>query len=163
MTRLERKIRCVIQHYNPSRYWRYRDACLKYRGGGLFNKVLCFIKLFYIKRCDAFNNASLGSHISYGAKFGSIPSFPHGLYGIVVSHNAEIGKNCVIFQNVTIGEGNGGAPVIGDNCFIGANAIVIGNIKVGNNVKIGAGTVVSVDVPDNSTVVGCKCRIIEHD
>lgn len=94
--------------------------------------------------------------------FKSMPKLPHGLYGIIVSHNAVIGRNAVIYHSVTIGEGKGGAPVIGDNVFIGAGAIIIGKISIGNGVKIGAGCVVSVDVPDNATVVSAQCRIIQN-
>ena len=61
---------------------------------------------------------------------------------------------------MAIGEVNGKAPVIGDNCLIGAGAVVIGDIKVGNNVKIGAGAVVNKDVPDGCTVVPQPMRII---
>lgn len=118
-------------------------------------------RLFYIKRCDAFNNATLDTHIGCGAQLDSVPNFPHGLYyGIVVSHNAKIGKNATIFHQVTIGEGNGGAPTIGDNCIIGAGAKIIGKVTVGNNVKIGANCVVIDDIPDNATVVMEKPRII---
>lgn len=117
--------------------------------------------MYRIKRIDAFNNASLGTHLGYGATFQGIPTFPHGLYGIIVSHNAVIGKNCTILHQVTIGDVHGGAPVIGDNCMIGAGAKLIGGIKIGNNVKIGAGCVVADDVPDNSTVVMQKARIIK--
>ena len=116
--------------------------------------------LYRIKRSDAFNNASLGTHLGYGAQFKGIPSFPHGLYGIIVSHNAVIGENCTIFHQVTIGEGKGGAPTIGDNCLIGAGAKIIGGITVGNNAKIGAGCVVVDNVPDGATVVMQKARII---
>ena len=98
--------------------------------------------------------------MGYGATFQDIPRFPHGLYGIIVSHNAIIGKNCTIFHQVTIGEGHGGAPTIGNNVLIGAGAKIIGKIKVGNNVKIGAGCVVVDDVPDGATLVMQKARII---
>ncbi|MBR2453279.1 MAG: hypothetical protein IKB32_04480 [Clostridia bacterium] len=92
-----------------------------------------------------------------------MPKLPHGLYGIIISHNAVIGKNCTIFHQVTIGEGNNGAPVIGDNCVIGAGAKITGGIKIGNNVKIGTNCVVAWDVPDNSTVVMPKPRILIKD
>lgn len=67
-----------------------------------------------------------------------------------------------IFHQVTIGRSRGKAPVIGDNVFIGPGAKIFGGIRVGNNVKIGANCVVFQDVPDNSTVVLGKPRIIEH-
>ena len=89
-----------------------------------------------------------------------MPEFPHGLQGIFISRYARIGKNCWIYQNVTIGEVNKKAPVIGDNCLIGAGAIVIGGVRIGNNVKIGAGAVVNGDVPDGCTVVAQPMRVI---
>lgn len=52
--------------------------------------------------------------------------------------------------------------MIGDNVFIGAGAKVIGGIHVGDNVKIGANCIVVEDIPDNSTVVMHKPRIICH-
>lgn len=80
-----------------------------------------------------------------------------------MSHNAVIGENCTIFHQVTIGEGKGGAPTIGNNCLIGAGAKIIGGITIGNNVKIGAGCVVVDDVPDGATVVMQKARILEYN
>lgn len=97
--------------------------------------------------------------------FDSIPSLPHGLNGIIISHNARIGKNCTIYHQVTIGEGDDiidGAPQIGDNCYIGAGAKIFGNIVIGNNVKIGANCIVNKDVADNTTVVLDKPRYIIH-
>ena len=89
-------------------------------------------------------------------------SLPHGLHGIFISRYAEIGENCCIYQNVTIGEVDRKAPVIGNNCLIGAGAVIIGDIKIGNDVKIGAGAVVSTNVPDGCTVVSQPVRMIER-
>lgn len=159
MNRMEWYIRSVVQHYNPKKYWELRSRVI--RGGD--PKILKYIWLLYIKRCDAFNNASMGTHLGYGAIFDTPPNFPHGLYGIIVSHNAHIGRNVTIFHQVTIGEGKDGAPIIGDNCLIGAGAKIVGNIKIGNNVKIGANCIVVEDVPDNATVVLEKPRIITRN
>jgi serine O-acetyltransferase len=68
-----------------------------------------------------------------------------------------------IGSNNLNGSENTGAPVIGDNVYIGAGAKIIGKCKVGNNVRIGANTVVTTDVPDNATVVGVHSRIILHE
>ena len=57
------------------------------------------------------------------------------VYGVYISHNAIIGKNACMYHQVTIGESNGGAPIIGDNVFIAAGAKVIGNIQIGDNVR----------------------------
>ena len=157
MNKLEKWMRQIIQHYNPKKYWKRREKVV---GDNKCPKIMKFLYLFYIKRCDAFNNASLGTHIGRGATFDSIPNFPHGLYGIIVSHNAHIGKNATIFHQVTIREGPDGAPTIGDNCLIGAGAKITGNIRIGNNVKIGTNCVVVTDIPDNATVVLSKPRIL---
>lgn len=147
---MERFFRGVIQRYDHDKYWRYRAIVVDCEKGSLFGD---FIRLYYIKRADAFHNASMGTHRNYGATFASPPHLPHGINGIIVSHNAVIGSNCTIFHQVTIGEGRGGAPTIGDNVLIGAGAKVIGGIHIGNNVKISAGCVVMQDVPDNTTVL----------
>lgn len=91
------------------------------------------------------------------------PVLPHGLQGVYISRYAQIGENCCIYQNVTVGEVDEKAPVIGNNCLIGAGAVIIGNIKIGHDVKIGAGAVVSRDVPDYCTVVSAPMRVIEGD
>lgn len=150
-------MRKLVQRYDHEKYWRYREIVIDPRKGSRFGDAL---RLLYIKRSDAFNNASMGTHRNLGADFKEPPRLPHGLNGIIVSHNAVIGKNCTILHQVTIGEGKSGAPVIGDNVMIGAGAKLIGGIQVGNNVKIGAGCVVTRDVPDNATVVCAAPRVI---
>ena len=49
-----------------------------------------------------------------------------------------------------------GAPIIGDNCYIGVGAKLIGGITIGNNVRISANYVVYESVPDNHVVVSGK-------
>lgn len=80
--------------------------------------------------------------------------------GIVVNPKTRIGKNCNMYQFLSIGEEKGKAAVIGDNVTIGPHASIVGGVRIGNNVKIGAGTVVINDVPDNCTTVGNPNRII---
>ena len=92
---------------------------------------------------------------------------PHGLFGIFISERAKLGKNCVIFQGVTIGSNtlidskNSGFPVIGNNVYIGAGAKIIGDVKVGDNCRIGANACVVKDVPPNSVVIGNPMKVID--
>lgn len=89
------------------------------------------------------------------------PGFcPIHSYSTIINGSAHIGKNCSILQNVTIGSGKGGVPTIGDNVSIGAGAIILGGITVGSHVRIGAGAIVVENVPDHSTVICDKARII---
>jgi len=109
-----------------------------------------------------------GSYIGEGASFAGPPVFPHGLHGIFISGGASIGKNCVIFQQVTIGSNTlpdskgKGAPCIGDSCYIGAGAKIVGNVRIGNNCRIGANCVVFEDMPDNSVAVLQRPNIIKR-
>ena len=47
-----------------------------------------------------------------------------------------------------------------DNVWIGSGAIILGGVTIGKNSVIGAGTVVTKDVPANSLVVGNPGRVI---
>lgn len=127
---------------------------LKHRTSNPVLKKAC---TFLLNRCAHRH----GGYIGADAILKEIPSLPHGIHGIYISTFAEIGHGCRIYQNVTIGEVNRKAPVIGDGVLIGAGAVLLGDIKIGNNVKIGAGAVVNKNIPDNCTVVAQPVRIIE--
>lgn len=150
-----------IQHYNPERYWKWREIVVN--PSSSVPKFIKLFMLFYIKRCDAFNNASMGTDLNQGAIFESRPTLPHGLNGIIIHMGAKFGKNCTIYQQVTVGGVRFQRPTFGDNVIIGAGAKILGGVKIGDNVKIGANTVVTKDVPSNTTVVGAPMRIITHD
>lgn len=94
--------------------------------------------------------------------FGPGLSIAH--YGaLVVNSKAKIGCNCRIHAMVVIGatDGDPGAPVIGDNVYIGSGAKIIGNIHIADNVAIGANAVVvkSIEEP-GTTWAGVPARKI---
>lgn len=70
-------------------------------------------------------------------------------------------------QNTVIGNkyknGTYVKPYLESNIFIGANAVIIGDVHIGNNVKIGAGSVVTKSIPDNCVVAGNPAKIIYKD
>ena len=105
-----------------------------------------------------------GIEIHPGAKIGKGLFIDHGM-GVVIGETSEIGENCVIFHNVSLG-GTGKHkgkrhPTIGNNVLIGTAATLLGPINIGNNVKIGAETfIINHDVPSNATVVGVPGRIV---
>jgi len=83
--------------------------------------------------------------------------FPHP-YGIVIHSETVIGDNAIVMQQVTMGGKSlinpTGAPMLGDNCYIGAGAKILGAVKIGNKVTIGANAIVTKDIPDGAVVVG---------
>ncbi len=106
-----------------------------------------------------------GIEIHPGAQIGSGAFIDHGM-GVVIGETTIIGKNCLIYQGVTLGgtgkETGKRHPTLGDNVVVGAGAKVLGNITIGDNVRIGAGSVVVKDVPPNCTVVGIPGRIVKR-
>lgn len=88
-------------------------------------------------------------------------NFPHPV-GIVIAKNAKIGKNCTIYQNVTIGAWNDKSPIIGDDVVIYANSVIFGDVKIEDNAVVGAGSVVVDNVPKNAVVAGNPAKIIKY-
>lgn len=144
------------------KFWKYRDKCLKYE-----KKKIKMLYYFYLYLCKTINR-KLNSGIPISENINKFIT-PHGLSGIYISKGAYIGKNCIIFHQVTIGSNTlsdskkNGAPILGENVYVGVGAKIIGNVKIGNNVRIGANCIVVEDVPDNCTVVMNKPRVIKHD
>ena len=88
--------------------------------------------------------------------------------GISISEKAKIGKNCIIFQNVTIGSKSTKTSEsfvkIGDNVVICANSVIVGNITIADGVVIGANSTVVKDILiPNSTWAGSPARLISHN
>ena len=106
-----------------------------------------------------------GCDIHPGATIGKRFFIDHAT-GVVIGETAIIGDNVSLYQGVTLGgvSFNKGKrhPTIGNHVVIGCNASVLGNITIGNNVRIGAGSVVLMDIPDDCTVVGVPGRIVRH-
>lgn len=105
------------------------------------------------------------SAVYSATKIGKGTIFGYGGIAVVIHKHAQIGCNCVIGSNVTIGgkSRSKAVPVIGDNVYIATGAKILGAIKVGNNSVIGANAVVIKDVPDNVVVAGIPAKVIATD
>jgi sugar O-acyltransferase (sialic acid O-acetyltransferase NeuD family) len=77
--------------------------------------------------------------------------------GSVVGHEGRIGHSVFLAPSVSIA----GCVEIGDGTFIGTNATILPRLRIGRWVTIGAGAVVTKDVPDYSIVAGNPARIIK--
>ena len=116
------------------------------------------------------NSALYHNSLAPGAHFSPDVRFGHHGFGTMVHSNVEIGRRVRIWHNVTLAvRASTGSPhriVIEDDVRIGANAVVITpyekSIVIGRGARIGAGAVVTDDVPAGATVVSAPPRVIIH-
>lgn len=159
---------------NNKKYWIYRLIKLFFIGNSgqrvvflyrlaknLSDKNIKLIPIFLFRHLEK----TYGVYISKNASIEIGLKFPHPT-GIVIGDGVEIGKNCIIYQQVTFGGArlgdakNNYYPHVGDNVVFFAGAKVIGKITIKSNSVIGANSVVIKDVPEGCTVVGVPARII---
>jgi len=104
-----------------------------------------------------------GIEIHPGAKIGRRLFIDHGM-GVVIGETTTVGHDVTLYQGVTLGgtgkEHGKRHPSLEDGVVVGGGAKILGNITIGKNCRIGAGSVVLRNVPDNSTVVGVPAHII---
>lgn len=114
---------------------------------------------------------SYGKNINIGDNF-----YANFNLTIVDDHTVTIGNNVMIAPNVTIsvtghpvhytlranGEMFSFPVVIGDNVWIGSHAVINPGVKIGDNSVIGAGSVVTKDIPPDVVAAGVPCRILRE-
>ena len=120
--------------------------------------------------CDYGKNIEVGKHLFVN-------------YNCTILDVAKviIGDNCLMAPNVSIY--TAGHPIhpfsrnslyeygkeitIGDNVWFGGNTVICPGVHIGDNVVIGAGSVVTKDIPPNVVAVGNPCKVMreinEHD
>ena len=112
-----------------------------------------------------------GYNIEVGENF-----FANYNFTVLDVGKVRIGANAQIAPNVSIytaghpihpdsrnsGYEYGISITIGDNVWIGGNACIMPGVTIGNNVVIGAGSVVTKDIPDNVIAAGNPCKIIRE-
>ncbi len=110
-----------------------------------------------------------GKHIEVGKNF-----FANYNCTIIDVAKVVIGDNCQMAPNVSIY--TAGHPVhpvarnsayeygievtIGDNVWIGGNTVILPGVHIGSNTVIGAGSVVTHDIPDWVVAAGNPCKVI---
>lgn len=102
-----------------------------------------------------------GADIPLNSVIGGGLLLPHP-NGVVIHPGAQIGVNCLIFQQVTIGATQHGVPTIGGHVDIGAGAKIIGPVTVGSHARIGANAVVREDVPSFGTFVAAQGQMLKQ-
>src|SRR5246500_2051975 len=104
-----------------------------------------------------------GIEIHPASKIGRRLFIDHGM-GVVIGETSIVGDDVTLYQGVTLGgtgkEHGKRHPTLENNVVVGGGAKILGDIIVGKNCRIGAGSVVLRNVPDNSTVVGVPGHIV---
>ncbi|MBR0793865.1 serine acetyltransferase [Bradyrhizobium jicamae] len=96
------------------------------------------------------------------AAIGTSVFLDHGT-GIIIGALVAIGDEVTVLQNVTVTRHRDDprrAPRIGRGVYLSAGAMIVGDISVGDFAKIGAGAVVTSDVPSGCTAVGTPARLV---
>jgi serine O-acetyltransferase len=112
-----------------------------------------------------FSRFATGIEIHPGAQIGEGLFIDHGM-GVVIGETAEIGDDCNIMQGVTLGgtsmHRSKRHPTLHDRVTVGAGAKLIGAVEIGDNARIGAGSVVVTNVPENATIVGVPGHVVSY-
>ena len=116
--------------------------------------VLRHLAWFPVMIVRGFTQVLTGVNISSKAQIGA-GFVVHTIYGIFIPP-VKMGKNCSVQTGVVIGYG---VRSIGDGVLIGAGAKIVNPITIGNNVLIAPNSLVTTNVPDNTTVAGVPARI----
>ena len=137
-------------------------ALMYYRVAHFFQKI--HLKML-ARLISQFGRFMTGVEIHPGAKIGKALFIDHGM-GIVIGETAEIGDNCTIYHNVTLG-GTGKDtgkrhPTLGNNVLVATGAKILGPFTVGDNSRIGANAVVLSEVEPDSTVIGVPGRVVKR-
>ena len=142
----------IISNYRFGKWiWTLKFAPFRW----LLSKVYGLISLFLLLTTGDI----LGRETKIGKNYHIIHSG-----GTKINPHAIIGDNVGIMHGVTLGSNmdRPGAPIIGDNVYIGTGAVVIGKITIGDNSRISANSLVVSDVPPNTTAIGVPARIIKY-
>ena len=122
--------------------------------------------LLFARWLSHWNRFITGIEIHPGARIGEGLFIDHGM-GVVIGETTQIGKNCTIYQGVTLGgvslKKEKRHPSLEDNVVVGVGARVLGPHVIGAGSRIGASSVVISDVPPGCTVVGVPARIVYRE
>lgn len=94
-----------VRGYDHDKYWSRRQKVVDPNSGTPIWLKLYY--LYYIKKTDARHGCSFGTALNSGAQFAEPPVLLHGPNGIIVGHDAMIGRHVTILHQVTIEHGGG--------------------------------------------------------
>jgi len=145
-------ITSFLKYYVKSATFRYTVAFRLVNERGRRKILGCVLWAFRDKKIKIMRETKIG----YGFYIG------HG-GPVVVNPSAVIGNNCNLSQYVTIGSNEGKAAQIGNNVYIGPSCCIVEDVSIGDNATIGAGSVVTKDIPENATAAGNYAKVLNYN
>ncbi|PWN67395.1 sugar O-acetyltransferase [Chryseobacterium oncorhynchi] len=155
-----------------------KDLCLEYNGlknsdtesrNTLIKKILgstkenlCIEPSFW---CDYGYNIEVGENFYANHNLVILDCAP-----VKFGDNVFIGPNCSFYtagHPLDAKQRNEGLeyahPItVGDNVWLGGNVVILPGVSIGNNTVIGAGSVVTKNIPENVVAVGNPCRVVKN-
>ena len=122
-----------------------------------------------LRKLRIFNLKIKGYNLNYSVIIeGSVKLDKLNPEGITIGSNTLIAGGCVILSHDHCKRVQNNQPYfaetfIGKNCFVAVGAIILPGVKIGNEVIVGAGAVVTKDVPSNCVVAGNPAKIIREN
>ena len=150
----ESSLKLIFKNFHP-----FKNSVLfwlrlsQYREGWLF--WFCRIMHLYASKRYHVQISPL-SKIGYGFYIG------HGI-SMIVNSGTTIGNNVNLSQFLNIVTNHETPAFIVDNVYIGPMVCIVEDVKIGSNSTIGAGAVVTKDVPENATVVGVPAKVLNYN
>ncbi len=143
-------IQILLKKMNP-----FRNSLLFWLRLSSYKGVLYpFCRILY-----QINSIRYGVQISPSTKIGYGFYIGHGIC-MVVNPGTIIGNNVNLSQFVNIGTNHNTPAIIGNNVYIAPHVSIVEDVKIGNNASIGAGAVVTKDIPENATAAGIPAKIL---
>ncbi|HAT4298795.1 TPA: sugar O-acetyltransferase [Clostridium perfringens] len=117
-------------------------------------------------------------HANWGGKNVHFGNGVYANFNLTMVDDCDIfvGNNVMFGPNVTVSAGTHpihpelrskqaqyNIPIhIGNNVWIGANSVILPGVNIGDNSVIGAGSIVTKDIPSNVVAVGNPCRVLRE-
>ena len=113
----------------------------------------------FLHRCS---QGAIGFELPPSVRAGGGLRVYHG-WTLIINDNVVLGNNVTLLHAVTLGGTRKGSPVIEDEVTISAGAIVIGPVTVGRGAIVGAGAVVTKNVPPYTVVAGNPAKVLRDN
>jgi len=86
-------------------------------------------------------------------------TYINATHGVTIEDYVQVGSHCSIYSISTIGH-KIGRVILREGCCVGSHSVILPGIIIGRNAIVGAGAVVTKNVPPNTTVVGVPAKKI---